>query len=93
MEKVLQRVEMCLTMCKEQILLTKETEEWTKCQVLQKRRPCEESLNSIFWVPSKRTNQRRPVVQCLQKELNKPSFLDGHGNYDSSSVSFKLKSL
>ena len=36
-EKLLQRVEMCLTMCKEQSILTKETEEWTKCRVLQKR--------------------------------------------------------
>ena len=36
-EKLLQRVEMCLTMCKDQFPLTKETEEWTKCRVLQKR--------------------------------------------------------
>ena len=36
-KKLLQRVEMCLTMCREQSHLTKETEEWTKCRVLQKR--------------------------------------------------------
>ena len=30
-------VEMCLTICREQSPLTKETEEWTKCLVLQKR--------------------------------------------------------
>ena len=36
-EKFLQRVEMRLTMCREQSLLTKEREEWTKCRVLQKR--------------------------------------------------------
>ena len=35
--KILQRVEMCLTMCREQSPLTKEIEEWTKCRVLQKR--------------------------------------------------------
>ena len=35
--KLLQRVEMCLTMCREQSPLTKETEGWTKCRVLQKR--------------------------------------------------------
>ena len=35
-EKILQRVEMCLTMCREQPPLTKEPE-WTKCRVLQKR--------------------------------------------------------
>ena len=34
--KLFQRVEMCLTMCREQSLLTKETEEWTKCRVLEK---------------------------------------------------------
>ena len=36
-EKLLQRVETCLTMCREQSPLTKEIEEWTKCRVLQKR--------------------------------------------------------
>ena len=35
-EKLLQRVEICLTMCREQSPLTKEPEEWTKCRVLQK---------------------------------------------------------
>ena len=35
--KSLQRVEMCLTICREQSPLTKETEERTKCRVLQKR--------------------------------------------------------
>ena len=37
MEKTLQRVEMCLTRCREQSPSTKETEEWTKCRVLQQR--------------------------------------------------------
>ena len=55
---------------------------------------------------SKRTNQRRSVVQCLQKELKKVKktkfelelvkiadcFLDFHGNYDINLVSFKRKS-
>ena len=36
-EKLLQRVEMCLTTYREQSPLTKETEEWTKCRVMQKR--------------------------------------------------------
>ena len=56
---------------------------------------------------SKKTNQHRQVVHCLQKELEKSKktkfelqlkktvdcFLDGHGNYDSNLVSFKIKSL
>ena len=48
MEKLLQRVKMCLTMCREQSFLTKETEDWTKCRVLQKRGSSEESLNDIL---------------------------------------------
>ena len=36
-EKLLQRVEMCLTICREQSPLTEETEEWRKCRVLQKK--------------------------------------------------------
>ena len=34
--KIISSVAMCLTMCREQSPLTKETEEWTKCRVLQK---------------------------------------------------------
>ena len=37
MEKLLQGVEKCLTMCRGQSLSTEETEGWTKCRVLQKR--------------------------------------------------------
>ena len=37
MEKLLQTVELCLTMGREQSFLTEETEEWTKGRVLQKR--------------------------------------------------------
>ena len=37
MEKVLQGVKMCLTMCRGQSPLTKEPEGWTKCRVLQTR--------------------------------------------------------
>ena len=35
-EKLLQNVEMCLTMCKEQLTLITETREWTECRALQK---------------------------------------------------------
>ena len=37
-EKILLRVEICLTMWTEQSPLIKETEDWTKCRVSQKRR-------------------------------------------------------
>ena len=79
-EKILQRVDMCLTMCREQSPLTKETEEWTKFRVLQKRGSWEKSLNNILWVLYKRTNRRRPVVQCLQEELKKSKRLNLNWN-------------
>ena len=63
-------------MCTEQSLLTKETEEWTKCRVLQKTGSLAKKLNSNLRVLSKRTNQRRPVVRCLLKELEKPKRLN-----------------
>ena len=75
-EKILRRVEMCLTMCREQSPLTKETEEWTKCRVLERRGSWEKSLHNVLWVLSKRKNQRGPVVQCLKKELKKPKRLN-----------------
>ena len=57
--------------------------------------------------PFKRQKQRKPVVQCLQREMKKlkrtkfefelikivDCFLDGHGNFDSNLVCFKIKSL
>ena len=36
-EKLMGRAELCFTMFRGQSLLTKETEGWTKCRVLQKR--------------------------------------------------------
>ena len=48
MQKLLQGVEMCLTMCRVQPTLTKETEGWTKCRVLQKRDAREKGLNNIL---------------------------------------------
>ena len=56
---------------------------------------------------SKRTKQRKPVVQCLEKKIEKVKetkfelelkkivdfFLDGHGNYDDVLVPFKEKSF
>ena len=81
MEKLWQTLEMCLTMCKEQSTLTRETEEWTKCRTLQKRGSWDKSLDSILWVLFKRTNQGRPVVQCLQKEMKKPKRQNLNWNY------------
>ena len=47
-DKLLQRVDLCLTMFRGQSLLTKDTEGWTKCRVLQTTDSCEESLIIIL---------------------------------------------
>ena len=98
---------MCLTMCTEQSPLTKETEEWTKCRVLQKRGSWEKSLNNILWVLSKKNKSTQTSGSVFAERVGKAKmtkfelelikivdcFLDGHGSYDSNLVTFKIKSL
>ena len=71
LESLLQRKDNCLITCNEQLTLITETGEWIECRALQKRDSCLKSLISIYSAPSKRQKQRRPVVQCLQKDLKK----------------------
>ena len=68
---------MCLTMSREQQSpLIKETDEWTKSRVLQKE-ALEKKVQTAFYECSpKRQNKRRPVVQCLHKESEKPKRLN-----------------
>ena len=47
-ENLLQRVELCLTMCRGHSFLTKETEGLTKCRVLQKKYSREKSLSNLL---------------------------------------------
>ena len=68
-EKSLPRVDKCLTMCKEQSTLNKETGEWTKCPALQKKYR-EESTRGIFWALPKGQNQRKQPDQYFQSEVN-----------------------
>ena len=70
-EKLLPRVDKCLITCNEQLILIKETREWTECRALQKRDSCRKSTKSICSAPFKRPNRRKLVDQCLQKELKK----------------------
>ena len=90
-----------------QLTLITETREWTECRALQKRDPWGKRSESIYSAPFKRQKQRRPVAQCLQERIEKVKkteielelikivdcFLDGHGNYSSSLVYFKIKPL
>ena len=64
-------------------------------------------LKNHFFSSLQKQKQRKPVVQCLQKQFKKVKktkfelevikivdcFLDAHGNYDSNLVSFTIKSL
>ena len=95
--------------CRGQFISTSKTEEWKECPASQKRDSWGKSTRNICWAPSKRPNQRKLDDQSSQKEMNKlqvqktkfeielikivDCFLDGHGNYTSILVSFKIKSL
>ena len=79
-EKLLPRVETCSTISREQSFLTKETQEWTKCRVMQKRGSFKKKFKQHFLSALQKTNQRRPVVQCLQKELKKSKRLNLNWN-------------
>ena len=106
-EKLLQRVETCLTMCREQSPLTKETELWTKCRVLQKKTLLRKKFKQHFMSTLQKNKstqtsgsvftERTEKVKKTKFELELlkivDCFLDGHGNYDSNLVSFKKKSL
>ena len=106
-EKLLQRVETCLTMYGEQSRLTKETEEWTTCRILQKKKLLRKKFKQHF-MSALRMNkstltsgsvfaERIENVRKTKFELEPikivDCFPDGHGNYDSNLVSFKIESL
>ena len=95
-----------LITCNEQLTLITETREWTECQALQKRDSWGKSTKNICSVLSKdKATQTSGSVFAERIEKVKKTkfeldlikivdcFLDGHGNYDSNLVSFKIKSL
>ena len=105
-EKLFQRVEMWLTICKEQSPLTKETEEWIKCRVLQKallRKKFKQHFMSALQKNKSTQSSGSVFAERIEKgkktkfelELIKiaESFLDGHSSFDSNLVSFKIKSF
>ena len=106
-EKFLQRVEMRLTAYRRQCPLTKETEERKNCRVLQKKGSQEKSLKRILLMLSRKPNRRQTSSSVFAKKIEKAKktkfewellkmldcFLDGLGNYDSTLVPFKRKSL
>ena len=105
-EKSLQRVEMCLTMCRVQSRLTKETEEWTKCEYCKKRLLTKkfkqhfmsalrknkptQTSGSVFAERIEKVKKTKFELQLIEIV---DCFLDGHGNYDSNLVFFQIKPL
>ena len=80
MEKFLQKVDKCLITCNEQLTLITETREWTECRALQKKTLEEKVQKTFCSAPFKKQKQRRPVVQCLQKELENLKRLNLNSN-------------
>ena len=107
MEKILQGVDKCLITCNEQLTLITETRELTERRALQKRdsggKSTKKRLFSSF--QKKNLTQTRGSVFAERIEKVKKTkfefeliqivdcFLDGHGNFDSILVSFKIKAL
>ena len=103
-EKLLQRVEMCLTMCREQSLLTKETEDWTKSRVFQKigllrkkstqhyrsALQMNKSMQASCSVFAERIKKAKKSKFELEPIKNVVCFLDGYDNYNSNLVFFKV---
>ena len=106
-EKLLQRVELCLNMCRKQFPLTKETEEWTQNRVLQKKRLLRKKFKQHFLSALQRNKSKQTNGSVFEERIEKAKktkfdlelikfsdcFLDGHGSYDSNLVSFRRKSL
>ena len=94
----------CLITYNEQLTLIKETREWTECRVCKKD-SLAEKVQKFSSFQKTETTQTNGSVFAKRIEKGKKTkfeldlikivdcFLDGHGNYDSSLVSFKIKSL
>ena len=98
---------MCLTMFREQSPLTKETEEWTRSRVLQKRLLRKKHRQHFVSALQKKNKSKQISGSVFAERFEKVKkikfelelikfvdcFLDGHYTYDSKSVSFKIKSI
>ena len=90
-------MEMCLTLCREQSLLTKETEEWTNCRVLQKKRLWRKKFKQHFMSALQKNKSTQTSGSVFAERIEKikktkfelelikivDCFLDDHGNYGS----------
>ena len=105
-EKPLQRLEMCLTMCREQSHLTKETGV-DKMPRIAEKRLFRKKFDQLFMSALQKNKSKQTsgsvfaeIIEKVKKvkfelELIKTvdCFLDGHGSYISNLVFFEIKSL
>ena len=96
-----------LITCNEQLTLITETREWTECQALQKKRLLRKKYKKHLFSSFQKTKATQTSGSVFAERIEKVKktkfeldlikivdcFLDGHGNYDSNLVSFKIKSL
>ena len=94
-------------MCREQSPLNKETEEWTKCRELQKKKLLRKKFKQHFMSALQKNKSTQTSGSAFAERIEKTKktelevelikivdcFLDGHGSYDSNLVSYKIKSL
>ena len=92
--------------CNKQLTLITEIREWTECRAMQKkllRKKYKKHLFSSFQNTKTTQTSGSVFAETIEKvkktkfefELikNVDCFLDGHGNFDSNLVFFKIKSL
>ena len=103
----MQRVDKCLITCNEQLTLITETREWTECRALQKKRLLRKKYKKHLFSSFQKTKTTQTSGSVFAERIEKVKktkfelelikivdcFLDGHGNYDSNVVAFKIKSL
>ena len=87
--------------------LTKETEEWTKCRYIAKKRLLRKKFEQHFLSALQKDESTQTSGSVFAERIEKAKktkfqlelikivdwFPDGHGSYDSNLVSFKIKSL
>ena len=95
---------MCLTLCREQSPLTKQTGKWTKCSVLQKS-PLRKKFQQHFMSALHKNKSTQTSGSVFAERIEKVKktnfeleliktvdcFLVGHGNYDINLVCFEKK--
>ena len=103
----MQRADKGLITYNEQLILIKETREWIEFQALKKKRLLRKKYNKHLFSSFQKAKSTQTGGSVFAERIEKvrktkfeldlikivDCFLNGHGNYDSNLVSFKIKSL